>query len=191
MVDIAPPLRRAARADAPVLAELVNYAGEDLPLYLWQKLAAPGESAWEVGRKRAERDSGSFSYRNAVVVEHAGRCVGCPIGYEIPDAPVEITADMPAMFVPLQELENLAPSTWYVNVLAVVPELRNKGFGGLLLQHADAMGRALAKRGMSVIVAPAYSRAFITHVCPNEWNNGSTARPTSSELVCRIFSAPI
>ena len=32
-----------------------------------------------------------------------------------------------AMFVPLQELENLAPGTWYVNVLAVRPEFRGLG----------------------------------------------------------------
>ena len=54
-----------------------------------------------------------------------------------------------------------------------------------------AEGFAQAKNCRNLIVAPAYSRAFITHVCPKEWNNGSTARPTSSELVCRIFSEPI
>jgi hypothetical protein len=36
---------------------------------------------------------------------------------------------MPAMFVPLQELENLAPGTWYVNVLAAYPEHRSQGHG--------------------------------------------------------------
>jgi ribosomal protein S18 acetylase RimI-like enzyme len=40
-----------------------------------------------------------------------------------------------------------------VNVLAVMPELRNKGLGGLLLRHADATGRGLGKQGMSVIVS--------------------------------------
>jgi ribosomal protein S18 acetylase RimI-like enzyme len=59
------------------------------------------------------------------------------------------------MFVPLQELENLAPATWYVNVLAVVPELRGKGFGSKLLRAADETGHALGKRGMSVVVSDA------------------------------------
>lgn len=60
---------------------------------------------------------------------------------------------MPPMFVPLQELENLAPSTWYVNVLAVLPELRGHGLGSQLLELADGIGRALGLRGMSVIVS--------------------------------------
>ena len=36
---------------------------------------------------------------------------------------------MPAMFVPLQELENLAPGSWYVNVLAAYPERARQGPG--------------------------------------------------------------
>lgn len=153
MTKIQPPFRRARVADAAVLAELVNYAGEGMPLYLWGKMAGPGETAWEVGRQRAARESGSFSYRNAVVIEHDGKCAGCLIGYAIPDEPVAIAPDMPAMFVPLQELENLAPSTWYVNVLAVLPELRNQGLGSKLLRFADATGRELGLGGMSVIVS--------------------------------------
>lgn len=145
--------RPATLADAPILAELVNHAGEGLPLYLWGKMAEPGESAWEVGRRRAAREEGAFSYRNATVIEHAGECAGMLIGYDIPDQPEPIGADMPAMFVPLQELENLAPGSWYVNVLAVQPRFRNLGLGTRLLGRADEIGRARGKRGMSVIVS--------------------------------------
>lgn len=38
-------------------------------------------------------------------------------------------------------------------MLAVVPGLRRKGLGSALLQLADETGRALGKRGMSVIVS--------------------------------------
>src|SRR5437899_2859846 len=117
-------LRPATVDDAMVLAELINYAGEGMPLYLWGKMAQPGEAAWDVGRRRAAREEGSFSYRNATVIEHNGQCAGCLIGYEIPEGPEPIPDDMPAMFVPLQELENLAPGTWYINVLAVRPQVR-------------------------------------------------------------------
>jgi ribosomal protein S18 acetylase RimI-like enzyme len=147
------PFRRAVREDAPLLAELVNQAGEGLPLYLWGKLAAPGESAFAVGIRRAAREEGSFSYRNAMLVEHQGQAAGCLIGYEIPDEPEPIGPDMPAMFVPLQELENLSPSTWYVNVLAVLPQYRNQGLGQSLLGLADETGRSLGRIGMSVIVS--------------------------------------
>ena len=146
-------LRPAQLADAPVLALLVNYAGEGMPLYLWEKLAADGQTGWDVGRQRAERETGSFSYRNATIVESIGAAAGALIGYEIPKEPEPVPPDMPAMFVPLQELENLAPETWYVNVLAVLPQFRSTGLGAWLLALADETGERLKKSGMSVIVA--------------------------------------
>jgi ribosomal protein S18 acetylase RimI-like enzyme len=153
MTALRPPFRLATPADAAVLAELVDYAGEGMPLYLWQRMAGPGETAWDVGRKRAGRDTGSFSYRNAAVIEHEGACAGALIGYAISAKPDPIPSDMPPMFVPLQELENLAPSTWYVNVLAVIPGLRGHGLGSQLLALADETGRAQGLGGMSVIVS--------------------------------------
>jgi ribosomal protein S18 acetylase RimI-like enzyme len=149
------PFRRATINDAAALAELVNFAGEGMPLYLWGRLAGPGETAWEVGRRRAMREEGSFSYRNAVVIEQGGQCAGCLIGYAIPDDPVLIAHGLPRMFVPLQELENLAPGTWYVNVLAVQPQFRGRGLGTQLLDLADQTALSLKKRGTSVIVTDA------------------------------------
>ena len=146
-------VRSARPDDAPVLAELVNYAGEGMPLYLWEKMATDGQTGWEVGHQRAARETGSFSYRNAQIIDCDGAAAGALIGYEIGDEPEPIGDDMPAMFVPLQELENLAPGTWYVNVLAVLPDFRNCGLGSRLLALADEEGAKAGKRGMSVIVA--------------------------------------
>jgi len=145
--------RPATKNDASVLAELVNYAGEGLPLYLWQQMAGPGETAWDVGRRRAARDEGSFSYRNATIIESNDQCAGCLIGYAIPDLPEPIPDNMPAIFVPLQELENLAPGTWYINVLAVLPHFRRRGLGTSLIALAEATARARGKNGVSLIVA--------------------------------------
>ena len=153
------PFRPASTWDASILAELVNHAGEGMPLYLWEKLAGPGETAWDVGRARAGREQGSFSYRNATIMEHQGEAAGCLIGYEIAEVPGAIAPDMPAMFRPLQELENLAPGTWYVNVLAVLPAFRNKGLGTELLGLAERAGRGLGKRGLSLIVSEANTGA--------------------------------
>lgn len=158
-MPIEKPFRQATIEDAAMLAELVNYAGEGMPLYLWGKMAGPGEDAWQIGRRRAAREEGSFSYRNAMVIEHEGACAGCLIGYRIPDVPEPIAADMPPMFVPLQELENLAPGTWYVNVLAVQPQYRGRGLGTQLLALADAVADRQGSRGLSVIVAGANSGA--------------------------------
>ncbi|NRG17120.1 GNAT family N-acetyltransferase [Rhizobiales bacterium] len=152
-------IRPATKADAPVLAELVNQAGEGLPLYLWAGMAEPGQTPWDVGRMRAAREEGSFSYCNATIIEHDGKPAGCLIGYETADAPEPVGDDTPAMFVPLQELENLAPDTWYVNVLAVLPECRGLGLGSELLKLAEETGRKLGKSGMSLIVSDANMRA--------------------------------
>ena len=75
MTPIEKLVRPARIEDADLLAELVDYAGEGLPSYLWHKIAGPGETAQEVGRKRAARETGSFSYRNATMIEHAGRAL--------------------------------------------------------------------------------------------------------------------
>ena len=40
MIELDPPYRRATPEDAAALAELVNFAGEGLPFYLWDKMAA-------------------------------------------------------------------------------------------------------------------------------------------------------
>ena len=120
------------------MAELVNFAGENMPVYLWGKMAGPGQSAWEFGRLRAQRQEGGFSYRNTVIAQaEDGRVAGCLIGYPLPKQPEPIPPDLPPMFVPLQELEDFAPGTWYVNVLAFYPEFRGRGLGTRLLGLAD------------------------------------------------------
>lgn len=156
MIELIPPFRRGELTDAPALAELVNFAGEGLPLYLWDKLKQPGETACDVGRNRASREQGSFSYRNAVIAEIDSRCVACLIGYPQAEVPETIDYDtMPPMFVPLQELENLAPDSWYVNVLAAYPEFRGQGLGAGLLKIAEELAYATGKKGLSVIVSDA------------------------------------
>ena len=147
MIQLTPPLRRATPDDAQALAELVDFASEGLALYLWAKIAGPGGDPWAVGRERALRETGAFSYRNAVVLEQAGRVAAGLIGYPLPDRPEPIPDSMPPMFVPLQELENLAPGTWYVNVLAAYPDKRGQGLGTALLAVADKLAAEADRRG--------------------------------------------
>ena len=156
MIQLPNSFRMGRKDDAPYMAELVNYAGEGIPLYLWKKMAENGESGWDVGRRRAEREQGAFSYRNAYIVEADGVCAGCLIGYAEPDIPEPIDyGAMPPMFVPMQELENLAPGSWYVNVLAIFPEYRRRGLGQQFLELADRIGAEAGKSGTSVIVSDA------------------------------------
>lgn len=77
----APPglsLRAARREDATHMAALIAIAGEGIPELIWRDLAQPGQPPLEVGSQRAARDSGSFSYRNALIAEVGGRVAGWP-----------------------------------------------------------------------------------------------------------------
>lgn len=146
-------IRAARKEDAKVLAELVHYASEGMALYLWENMTESGQTGWDVGYFRAARETGSFSYRNAMLIEHDSSVAGCLIGYSIAKEPQEIDPETPAMFRPLMELENLALDTWYVNVLAVLPPSRGLGLGTQLLDLADRTGRQHGCSGMSIIVA--------------------------------------
>jgi hypothetical protein len=80
-----PIFRPARKADASALAVLVDIAGEGMPAYMWSTLASPGQSLLEVGRERAARETGGFSYRNAVVAEIDGEIAASLVGYRLDD----------------------------------------------------------------------------------------------------------
>lgn len=154
MADLPAGYRWASVDDARLLAELVNIAGEGLPLYVWTRIAKPGQSPWAVGRERARRESGQFSWRNAVVRDDGGVVAGCLIGCALGESPEPANYEaMPALFVPLQQLEDRAPGTWYINVLATYPEHRGRGFGTQMLVIAEQLARETGKPGLSLIVA--------------------------------------
>ena len=150
MIRLEPPLRVATEADARELADLVNFAGEGLPLHFWEGLATAGEDPWEIGRIR-QRDKARDG--QIVVVDLGQGAVAGLTGYAIGPEPESVGDDMPALFRPLQELENEAGESWYVNVLAGYPVYRGKGYGSLLLKVAEEIARDTDVRRMSVIVA--------------------------------------
>ena len=85
MIDLDPPFRPATPDDAAALADLVHFASQGLALYVWTGIAGANGDPWQVGRERARRETGSFSYRNAVVVEDpAGEVAAALIGYSTP-----------------------------------------------------------------------------------------------------------
>jgi ribosomal protein S18 acetylase RimI-like enzyme len=148
-----PPFRRTTVEDVGALAEFVEFASEGLALYFWTKLAGPHRDPWSIGRERVGSETGGISYRNAVVVEGAGRPAAGLISYSLPNQPSPISDTLPAMLVPLQELMNLAPGAWYVHVLAAYPEYRGKGLGSALLGLADRLAIAFGKKALSLVVS--------------------------------------
>jgi ribosomal protein S18 acetylase RimI-like enzyme len=145
--------RPAAKTDASALAVLVDIAGEGMPAYMWSTLASGGQSLLELGRERAQRDSGGFSWRNAVVAEIGGEVAACLIGYRLAD-PYDLGAfaDMPELVRPLVKLEARAPGSWYVNVLATLAEYRRLGIGAKFLDIARSKAREAGAPSLSVIV---------------------------------------
>jgi len=152
MVALTAPLRRATAADAATLADLINMAGEGLPLHLWRQMAGAGGDPWEIGRRRQAAKAAEGQVY--VVDEGAGAIAGLT-GYPIAAEPAPVPDDIPAIFQPLQELENLAPATWYVNALAVVPAARGRGLGARLLALGEEIAGDLGLDAMSLIVASA------------------------------------
>ena len=152
--------RAATKADASALAVLVDIAGEGLPAHLWSALKAPGQSILEVGRERAAREKGGFSYRNAIVAEVGGEIAACLVGYRLDD-PYDLgnLAEIPELVRPLVLLEAKAPGSWYVNVLATFPEFRRQGIGMELLAIAEQRALADGAGTLSVIVAGENERA--------------------------------
>ena len=102
------------------MARLADMAGEGLPAHLWSGLAAPGETALEVGARRAARDDGVFSWRNATIAEVGGATAGLMLDYRLPETPEPLDG-LPSLARPLQALENRALGAHYVNMLAVAP----------------------------------------------------------------------
>jgi ribosomal protein S18 acetylase RimI-like enzyme len=133
---------------------LVDMASKGVASHFWRTLAAPGQSPLEVGRARALRDDGAFSWRHGFVAEVGGEVAAALMGYVIAD-PVDLTGldAMSPTARALTVLEARAPGTWYVNVLAAYPEHRGRGLGSALLALADELGVAAKTRGMAIIVA--------------------------------------
>jgi len=158
-------IRPATRFDAMDLVAFVDMAGEGFASHFWSTMAAAGQSPIEVGRSRALRDTGSFSWRNAIIAEVDELPAGALIGYTIADPVPQTEIDeTPELVRPLAELEAKAPGYWYVNVLAVHPEYRRHGVGAALLAHADAIGRAAGTKGMAIIVASENDRAVRLYI---------------------------
>jgi ribosomal protein S18 acetylase RimI-like enzyme len=155
-VDLEPPFRYATPDDAAAMVDLVNFAGEGMPMYLWERMAGEGETARDVGLERARRESGGFSFRNTVLCQPGDEVVAALIGYPLDEEPESADySDLPPMFVPLQQLEDLAPGTWYVNVLAAYPDQRGRGYGAALMGVAERLAHASGMSGLSLIVSDA------------------------------------
>lgn len=141
-------MRQATSADGRALAELINFAGEGIPMWLWKRLAGPGGDPWAVG---AERQARRAEAGQVVVIDEGADVVAAMTGYPV-DAAEPLTEDMPPMLRVLQELENTVVGTWHLNVLATYPRARGRGLGARLVRYAEAVAREAGLRAVTIIV---------------------------------------
>jgi GNAT superfamily N-acetyltransferase len=175
-------LRDAAPDDARALAELIAIAGAGIPEWLWSRMAEPGESIFDVGERRARRDSGGFSWTNAIVAESRGAVVGMILGY--PLEPDESDLDeLPAILRPFVELERLVPGSWYINAFALREAWRSWGIGARLLGAATARAQKAGCRTMSVQTFSATPRSAAFYQRQGFSQVG--ARPLPESSPCR------
>ncbi len=151
-------IRPARKADAAALAVLIDMAGEGMASWVWSDMASGHETAFEVGRRRAGREEGAFSYRNAcvLVAQHNGmeEIAGMVLGYRLGDPYVmPDLADMPAPFRPLVELEAAASGAWYLNAIAVFSDFRGRRFGARLMEKAEGIAGDSGAREIALIWA--------------------------------------
>lgn len=153
-------IREARAKDADHLVRFINMAADDLPLHFWKKSAGPGADPMAYGRERAARETGNFSFRNAWLAEVDGKVAACLLGYPAALEPEPIAPDTQPLFVPLIELENMAPGSWYLNVLATYPEYRGKGLGSALIAKAEAVTRTAGRKTISLIAEDTHHDAL-------------------------------
>ncbi|WP_299690028.1 GNAT family N-acetyltransferase [uncultured Tateyamaria sp.] len=134
-------LRPAHTGDAVNLAKFIDTAGEGIPRWLWAQSAKPEQCPLDYGISRAKRDTGGFSYKNAILAERFGEAVGMALSYPIQSAPEGTLDDLPLPVIPFVALERLSVGTWYVNALAVTPAARGFGVGTALMGEVERIAR--------------------------------------------------
>jgi len=158
-------IRAATTDDAKDLAVLINMAGEHLPECQWRQMAKQGQTPLDVGARRAAREEGSFSYRNAMIAEIEGAVAGMTLSYRLADSCEAGDLDSyPATIRPLVELEAHAAGSWYVNAIATYEPYRGRGVASALMSLCEELAAKAQAARISLIVASKNERALALYL---------------------------
>ena len=140
-------IRNGAASDAEDLARLAMMAGHGL-LDIFYGGLIPGKSTLEIVAERRILWPGGFcEARNWRVIEDAGHHLlgglnSFPHDLFASASPDPLlSADRLATAASLTELEAAATGTYYVNMIAVLPERRRAGAGAALMAEAERLAR--------------------------------------------------
>jgi ribosomal protein S18 acetylase RimI-like enzyme len=133
-------LRAATMADADALIGFFDIASFGFVEHIFRKLSDPGADLANVLRARLADPASHLHVGKARLAEIDGVVVGLLSGEVIEDPPPPLESDFPAMLRPIMELEHLAPGTFNIGFLAVLPEARGQG----VADCAPAKGMSLS-----------------------------------------------
>lgn len=152
--------RAPSTEDCAHFVLLADVATRRLTSFLWEQMAAPGQSAFEIGRNIIFNNESDFiHFKNWLVLEHEGQLVGALNGYIIPE-PSSLATHSLEVLKPLNELKTIAAGTWYISAVAVYPEHQGKGLGKRLLVEAENIARAARRDRITLMVGSFNPRAY-------------------------------
>lgn len=151
-------IRPARKDEAGRIAEFYRISSDGVADYIWSKLALPGESLLEVGRRRYERDDTAFSWRNCTVVQKDGALVAMLVAFPLRADPDYVEPD--PVLAPYSRLEE--DRSYYVCGLAVEARYRRRGIArDLMIEAEEACRRqGLSKLSLIVFERNAVARTF-------------------------------
>ena len=141
-------LRPARAADAEALAQFTVAAGHGVMEVLYGGLV-PGQSTLQTVLERRISHAGGFAEWPLWVVAEAdgGNVLGGVNAFphdvfDIAPRDPLIGDDRRAALANLSALEQRARGTYYLNLIAVAPQVRGRGVGALLVAEAERQARA-------------------------------------------------
>ena len=124
-------------ADCRRLAELMEIAAGGMLDFLFHDLV-PGLTPVDIEARALENPDSHYSFRNAIVAEHAGRIVGMALSF--PADEFRITEEM-RQFIPEERLNHLndffsarVDGSFFLDALAVDVKLQGQGIGSRLIE---------------------------------------------------------
>lgn len=157
-------IRDGGPEDAIDLARLALMAGHGL-LDIFYRGLVPGKSTLDIVADRRIRRRGSFAHAAnwRVIVDGDRHMLGGLNSFphdvfETAAPDPLLTEDRLAVVASLSELEAEANGTYYVNMIAVLPECRKGGIGAALMAEAERLARRAGFRRMMLSTFEADAR---------------------------------